>query len=179
MSDSKLGLIDVGRISGVYGIKGWLKVQSFTQPADNLFNYHPWWLKTPHGVKQVEIDAARPQGKGYVVHLKGVDDRDLASHYTGQIIAIERAQLPALDVGDYYWHQLQGLRVVSRYQGLSHDLGRVANLLETGANDVLVVAPDSESIDQRERLVPYVPEQYVLSVDLAAGTIEVDWDPEF
>lgn len=179
MSDSKLGLIDVGRISAAHGIKGWLKVQSFTQPADNLFEYHPWWLKTPHGVKQVEIDASRPQGKGYVVHIKGVDDRDLASRYTGQIIAVERAQLPALDAGDYYWHQLEGLRVISRYQGQPQNLGRVANLLETGANDVLVVAPDSESIDQRERLVPYVPEQYVLSVDLAAGTIEVDWDPDF
>ncbi|MDQ2077300.1 ribosome maturation factor RimM [Marinimicrobium sp. ABcell2] len=176
-SDSKL--IDVGRIAGVYGIKGWLKVQSFTQPADNLFAYHPWWLKTPHGVKQVEIDASRPQGKGYVIHLKGVDDRDLAAHYTGQVIAVERAQLPALDAGDYYWHQLQGLRVISRYQGQSQDLGCVSKLMETGANDVLVVAPDAQSVDERERLIPYVPEHYVLRVDLAEGMIEVDWDPEF
>jgi 16S rRNA processing protein RimM len=176
-SDSKL--IDVGRIAGVYGIKGWLKVQSFTQPADNLFDYYPWWLKTPHGVKQVEVGASRPHGKGYVVQLKGIGDRDVAAQYTGQVIAVEREQLPALEAGDYYWHQLQGLQVISHYQGQPRNLGRVAKLLETGANDVLVVAPDAESIDQRERLVPYVPEQYVLSVDLAAGRIGVDWDPEF
>src|SRR5690625_8017017 len=99
MSDSESGLIDVGRISAAYGIKGWLKVQSFTQPADNLFAYKPWWLKTPHGVKQVEIDASRPQGKGYVVHIKGVDDRELARSRSSTAFTCATSPLPAGEEG--------------------------------------------------------------------------------
>lgn len=172
-------LIDVGQIAGVYGIKGWLKVHSFTEPQDNLFAYGPWWLKTAHGVRSVEIDESRPHGKGYVVHIQGVDDRDQAAFYTGVTIAVEKQQLPDLEGDDYYWHQLQGLKVVSHWDGQRLELGRVVRLLETGANDVLVVQGDADSIDQRERLVPYVPEQFVQSVDLEAGVIDVLWDPEF
>ncbi|UTF61133.1 ribosome maturation factor RimM [Gilvimarinus sp. DA14] len=172
-------LVDVGRISAVFGVKGWLKIQSFTEPAENLFEYHPWWLKTAHGVKAVEIDAARPHGKGFVAHLKDVDDRDLAATYSGITIAVERDQLPELAGDEYYWYQLQGLQVVSEYEGKTYSLGKVSKLLETGANDVLVVGATDDSIDERERLVPYVPEQYVLKVDLDAGVITVAWDPQF
>ena len=88
---------------------------------------------------------------------------------------MSRSELPALGQGEYYWHQLQGLRVESR----GSCLGQVDHLLETGANDVLVVKPCEGSIDSRERLVPWVQGQYVIAVDLEAGVIEVDWDPEF
>jgi len=172
-------LLDMGRIAGVYGVKGWLKVMSYTEPQEQLFAYTPWWLKTAHGVKNVEIDASRAQGKGFVVHLRGLDDRDQAAQLNGVTVAVERRLLPELEAGDYYWHELQGLRVVSHWQDQSHDLGRVARLMETGANDVLVVAPDEQSMDDRERLVPYVPGQFVRTVDLAGGCILVDWDPEF
>lgn len=179
MSKTESRLLDVGRIAGVHGVKGWVKVQSFTEPGDNLFEYQPWWLKTPHGVKKIEIDAAQPHGKGYIVHIVDLDDRDLAAQYSGQIIAVQLEQLPELESEEYYWHQLQGLRVVTRYQGQEQDLGQVSKLLETGANDVLVVAPDAQSLDDRERLIPYVPGQYVVKVDLTQSQIDVDWDPEF
>ena len=87
--------------------------------------------------------------------------------------------MPALDEGEYYWDQLQGLAVYTQFNGERQRLGVVSKLFETGANDVLVVLGDAQSIDQRERLVPYVPGQFVLSVDLQAGEILVDWDPEF
>ncbi|MCP8898003.1 ribosome maturation factor RimM [Gilvimarinus xylanilyticus] len=172
-------LVDSGRISTAFGIKGWLKIQSFTEPADNLFSYSPWWIKTAHGVKAVEVDEFKPHGKGYVAHLKGVDDRDLAASYTGVTIAIERDALPELDDGEYYWHQLQGLAVFSEFDGQRVRLGAVKRLLETGANDVLVVQADDQSIDKRERLIPYVPDDYVLNVDLETGEMTVYWDPEF
>ncbi|WP_036187525.1 ribosome maturation factor RimM [Marinimicrobium agarilyticum] len=172
-------LIDVGRITAVFGIQGWVKIHSFTEPASNLFDYGPWWLKTARGVKTVEIDASRPHGKGFVAHIKGVDDRDLAAHYTGITIAVEKQQLPDLEGDDVYWFQLQGLRVISHWDGKALDLGRVTRLMETGANDVLVVLGDADSIDQNERLIPYVPEHFVRTVDLEAGRIEVEWDPEF
>lgn len=179
MTADSLDLVNVGRVTAVFGIKGWVKIHSYTQPQENLFDYYPWWLKTKHGVKKVEIDEARPHGDAFVAHFVGVDDRDLATEYTAADIAIERRLLPKLDAGEYYWSQLEGLAVYTQVADKQARLGVVSKLFETGANDVLVVAADAESIDQRERLIPYVPEQFVLSVDLAEGKMLVDWDPEF
>jgi 16S rRNA processing protein RimM len=178
MSDLS-NLVNVGRITALFGIKGWVKVHSYTEPPENLFEYHPWWLKTAHGVKKVEIDEARPHGDAFVAHIVGIDDRDIAALYTAVDIAVERDLLPELDDGEYYWSQLEGLAVFTEFSGIRQRLGIVDKMLETGANDVLVVMADAASIDQRERLIPYVPEQFVLSVDLSAGEILVDWDPEF
>lgn len=172
-------LVNVGRITALYGVKGWLKIHSYTEVAEDVFAYSPWWLKTAHGVKQVDVDEARAHGKGFVAHIKGVDDREQAAELTGIDIAVERHLLPELDDGEYYWSQLEGLVVITSYGGVQQRLGRVTKLMETGANDVLVVASDELSIDKRERLIPYVPEQFILAVDLSAGEIQVDWDPEF
>ena len=178
MSDSS-NLVNVGRITALFGVKGWVKIHSYTEPQENLFEYHPWWLKTAHGVKKVEIDEARPHGDAFVAHIVGIDDRDVAALYTVVDISVERDLLPELGEGEYYWSQLEGLVVYTRFSGERQRLGVVDKMLETGANDVLVVLADAASIDQRERLIPYVPEQFVLAVDLVAGEILVDWDPEF
>lgn len=172
-------LIDVGRITTVFGVKGWLKIHSDTQPMENIFSYNPWWLKTRHGVKAVEVEEFRPHGKGLVALIKGIDDRDMAKELCQINIAVERAQLPNLDAGDFYWHQLEGLVVISEFEGQVSRLGLVDRMLETGANDVLVVKGDAESIDLNERLVPYIPDQFVKAIDLEAGEIRVDWDPAF
>jgi 16S rRNA processing protein RimM len=178
-SQKRSNLINVGRITTVFGVKGWLKIHSATQPMDNICHYSPWWLKTRHGVKQVEIDDFKPHGQNMVVHIKGVDDRDEAKEWCQVDIAVERDQIPDLETGDFYWFQLQGLKVVSIYDGQEVILGKVSHLLETGANDVLVVKGDIDSLDEVERLIPYVPEQYIKDVDLDNQTIKVDWDPEF
>lgn len=179
--------IAVGQLVGVFGIKGWLKVKSNTEPAENIINYKPWFLKTQHGLKEIEIDeyAFRPQG--LMIHIKGCDDRDEAAALGKAVIEVNKSLLPELDEQEYYWHQLVGLEVFTEFSGDSLEsdtaksqcLGRVKSLLETGANDVLVVEASSDSIDERERLVPYVPGEFILAVDLEAGIIRVDWDPEF
>lgn len=174
--------VAVGRVVGVFGIKGWLKVKSETEPAENIINYSPWYLKTPHGLKILEVDdyAFRPQG--LVVHFKGFDDRDQALALGKALVEIEKDQLPELAADDYYWHQLVGLQVFSQYGGQEAApvlFGEVKSLMETGANDVLVVAPCEGSLDDKERLVPYVPEQFVLEVSLERKQILVDWDPDF
>lgn len=182
MSEKKSNLIDLGQIATVFGVKGWLKVQSYTEPRENLLQHKTWWLKTRHGVKSVEIDQGRPHGshgQTLVVHIKGLDDCDLAREYSKVTVAVERDQLPDLDDDEFYWHQLVGLQVISEYDGQNYDFGVVKKLIETGANDVLVVSASEGSMDSRERLVPYVPEQFIKTIDLDAGLITVEWDPEF
>ncbi|HEY7774680.1 MAG TPA: ribosome maturation factor RimM [Marinagarivorans sp.] len=174
--------IAVGHLVGVFGVKGWLKVKTNTQPAENIVSYQPWYLKTAHGLKVVEVDdyAFRPQG--LVVHIKGYDDRDLSAALGKAAIEVDINQLPELESEEYYWHQLVGLKVYSVFAGDSSNrtvLGVIKNLMETGANDVLVVAPCDDSIDGRERLIPYLPGQFIKRIDLAAGEVDVDWDPEF
>lgn len=179
MTTKPSNLITVGRITGVFGIKGWLKVKSWTEPEEQIVSYKPWWMKTRHGVKEMEIDDYLFRPQGLVVHIKGMDERDQAEAL-GQIdIAVEKQQLPKLTAGEYYWHQLQGLQVVSHYEGKDYTFGNVEKLMETGANDVLVVKPTDLSMDNKERVVPYVPDVYVKQVDLENGIIVVEWDPEF
>lgn len=177
MGDSltEADLLVIGRISGVYGIKGWVRVHSFTEPAENLFGYRDLKLRRRGHWETVEIDTGKQHGKGLIARLVGVDNRNDAELLKGCDIAVSREQLPALTQDEYYWHQLEGLEVFAADQCL----GQVDHLLETGANDVLVIKPTEGSIDSRERLVPWVMEQVVLSVDLEKGSIEVDWDPEF
>lgn len=170
----------IGRLTQPYGLKGWIKVHSFTEPMENLLGYRQYLLHRHGQWLEVEQEAGRPHGKGLVVKLRGVDSPEQARLYSGCELAIPAAELPPLEPGEYYWRQLEGLSVwVKAGEGVDRLLGRVDHLLETGANDVLVVRPCEGSIDQRERLIPYLPEQVVLAIDIAAGTLRVDWDPEF
>lgn len=163
--------IVVGRVLGAYGVRGWLKIKSFTEPFDNLLRYRPWWLEQDGVWRECRVISARPQSGSIVAQLHGVDVREAAMAMAGASIAVARDALPRLKRGEYYWTDLIGLRVSNR-DGVY--LGTVKQLLETGANDVLVLE-DGET----ERLVPYVLDQYVLDIDLAGGQMLVDWDADF
>jgi 16S rRNA processing protein RimM len=166
----------IGQITSVYGVKGWLKIYSHTEPMDGILGYKPWLIQRNGQWTPVNVEVSRKHGKGLVAKLEKVDDRDVARQYCGMDIAIERSMLPALDVGDYYWSQLEQLTV---YTLSDQVLGKVSHLIETGSNDVLVVKGDSNSIDLRERMIPYLPDQVVKEINLETGTMRVDWDPEF
>ncbi len=167
---SKDGLVVVGRIAGVYGVRGWVKIISHTDPIDNIFEYSPWQVMVKGQWREWLADDGRAHGKGIIAHLQGLDDREQARELTGSDIAIRRSQLPPPAPGEYYWADLVGLAVIT-VDGVG--LGTVDHLLETGANDVLVVKGD------RERLIPYLPDAVVKDIDLALGVIRVDWSPEF
>ena len=168
-------LVVLGKIVSVFGIKGEVKVYSFTEPLDNLLDYRRWTLRRDGESKQVEVVSGRLHGKVLTAKLKGLDDREVARTYAGYEICVPRSLLPTLDQGEYYWYQLEGLKVIDQQGQL---LGKIDHLLETGANDVMVVRPCADSLDDRERLLPYT-EQCVLAVDLAAGEMKVDWDADF
>ncbi|MCV2403460.1 ribosome maturation factor RimM [Marinomonas sp. C2222] len=166
----------VGHVTSVYGVKGWVKLYSHTDPMQGIFDYQHWWLKTPSGWKAVELGQGRLQGRGLVASIKGYSDRDQVKDICGLDVYIDAIELPELDEGDYYWSQLEGLRVITK-EGVF--LGKVSQLMETGANDVIVVRACEGSLDREERLIPYMPETYVVNIDLEQKEMVVNWDPEF
>lgn len=168
--------IQLGRISGVHGVKGWVKVFSFTDPMENILGYPNWSLKRRRDSSQVEVLEGRRQGKGVIARLSDVDDRNQAEELVGYEIWVAKQRLPDLEDGEFYWHQLEGLSVLNE-SGVR--LGIVDHLMETGANDVLVVSPDPESIDDRQRLIPFVEESVVRQVNLAAAEVVVAWEAEY
>ncbi|GGY08180.1 ribosome maturation factor RimM [Litchfieldella qijiaojingensis] len=166
----------LGKLTSPYGVKGWFRVYSYTSPMDGILDYPEWVLRHAGRVETRLVRQGRRHGKGLVVNLDGVTSREQAEELTGAEVLLPKDALPELDRGDYYWFQLEGLRVVT-LQGTV--LGHVSYLFETGANDVMVVVGDAESVDERERLLPFLPDQVVHDVDLDAGIMTVDWDPEF
>ncbi|KPQ28831.1 MAG: 16S rRNA processing protein RimM [Marinobacter excellens HL-55] len=166
----------IGQITSVFGVKGWLKVFSHTDPREGILNYRDWTLVLDGKRIPVKLEEGRRQGQGIVVRLKGLNDRELARTYSGAEIRVPTEELAELPAGEYYWYQLEGLDV---FTVEDEYLGKVHHLLETGANDVLVVHATPDSIDQRERLIPYLPDQVVMSVDLSSTRMVVDWDPEY
>ena len=170
----------LGSITGVYGVKGWVKVYSHTDPMTNILKYKHWILRQNGRQQTIEVDQGRRQGKGLVAHIVGCDDRDIARQYSGAEILIAESELPSLADDEIYWHQLEGLEVRCSFEGADEVLlGKASHLMETGANDVLVIKACKGSLDRRERLVPWLLDQVVLEVNPAEGFIRIDWDPEF
>lgn len=158
----------IGRVAGVYGVRGWVKVFSETEPMENILAYSPWLLGDD-GVPQAVAEGKR-HGKGLIVRLKGCDDRDRAAALVGMQIAVRRDQLPPPNADEIYWADLEGL-TVETLDGAA--LGQVDRLFATPANDVLVVR------GERERLIPFLWDSVVKDVDFDRGTMRVDWDPDF
>ena len=173
----------MGKVTSVYGVKGWVKVFSYTQPKENLCQYLNWQLQDQSGTSRpVKVLDCKVHGNGLVALFEGASDRDLAKKFCGMLITVPSSALPSLPEGEYYWSQLQGLLVYSVYEAEESKpvlLGKVSHLIETGSNDVLVVKKCKDSLDANERLIPYLLEQVVKLVDLQKGVIEVDWDPDF
>ena len=162
-------LVCVGHILGAQGIKGWVRVFSNTSPRDNIVKYSPWIIEQGDELNAASI-SGRSQGKNIVAQLDGCDNRSAAEALTGCRILVDPAQLPRLQAGEYYWSDLIGLQVES-LQG--EPLGTVASMLETGADDVLVVS------GERERLIPFVIGDIVQEVDLERQRMVVDWLPDY
>jgi 16S rRNA processing protein RimM len=167
----------LGKVGAVYGVKGWLKVHSFTDETEAILDYFPWSLKLGNKIQSVEITDWRKHNKGLIVKVAGIDDRDIAQKMVGSEILGDLALLPDLPEGEFYWRDLIDMSVVTTN---GYDLGSVSELMETGANDVLVVkANRNDGFGKKERLIPYILEQVIISVDAQNKQICVDWDPGF
>ncbi len=162
--------VPLGRVGGPYGVRGWVRVSSGTEPPERILEYSPWLIERGGRWQPFEVLSGRPHGKGLVVQLAGCDDRDQAATFAGAEIAVPRSALAELEADEYYWADLVGLEVVTT---VGEELGTVDHLIETGANDVLVVRGD------RERLIPFTPGHAVVEVDMERRRLTVAWDPAF
>jgi len=160
----------LGKISGVFGVKGWVKIFSHTSPIQQIVSYSPLYLRYKSGWQAIEVVKGQKQGKAVVAQLEGIDDRDQAFALIGTEIGIRQDQLPTLQSGSYYWSELQGLTVVNQQQ---IELGCVDWLFSTGSNDVLVVK------GEKEHMVPWIEESVIIAVDQEKKQILVDWDADF
>ncbi len=159
----------MGRIAAPFGIKGWLKIQPFTAKTSCLPAITSWWLGRDGDWQQYRVAEALVQGRGIVAKLEGCEDREAALQFRGAQVAVGRDELPRPEANEFYWADLIGLRVVN---SAGQDLGEVTRMLETGANDVLVVQ------GERERLIPFIAD-VIQAVDLAAGKISVNWGADY
>jgi len=163
-------MVTLGRVLGPWGVKGWIKVYSYTNPRENIVRYAAWTLRRGTETRAVMLEDGRRQGKDVVAKLEAVDDRDAAEALAGAEIVVERRALVPCAEDEFYWADIEGLHVRTA-QG--EELGRVVSLFGTGSNDVMVV------VGEREHLVPFIVGTVVREVRLAEHLIVVDWDPDF
>jgi len=160
-----------GKLTGHYGVKGWVKVYAYTRPLEALLDYRRWWIEAANGWRVLEVAEARLHGKGIIARIDGVHERTAAEPLLGVEFFVQRGDMPAADEGSFYWADLVGLTVVNLDGEL---LGRIDHLFENGANDVIVVRGED-----KERLIPWARPEIVRDVNLVDQRMTVDWDADF
>ncbi|HUR40922.1 MAG TPA: ribosome maturation factor RimM [Verrucomicrobiae bacterium] len=158
--------VELGRVIGAFGVKGWIRVHSFTAPPEGILRYRKWLLAG----REWKVVEGQWHGGAVVASLAGLVDRDAAQALNDETITVPRAALPKAKQGEFYWTDVLGSEVVST-QGAQ--LGRLESLTSNGAQDVMVVR------GERERLIPFVIGAIVKNVDPKAKRIEVEWEPEW
>ena len=168
MAQAEKNPVVLGRVSGLFGVRGWVKIYSYTDPREAILDYPDWLIEQDEQWRPIAVAESKPHGKTLIARFDGIDDRDDAAELVEARIGVSRDRLPATGQDEYYWSDLEGLAVVRRD---GTPIGSVAYLLETGANDVLVVRHGD-----KETLIPFVTGDVVKDVDLANGVISVDWE---
>ena len=169
MEDDKK--IYLGKITGAHGIKGWLKIQSFSSPPENILNYPQWIINNQGEEDFYSIEQGRKQNNKIVVKLEKIDDRNTAESLINSKIQILRSDLPKLSNENYYWSDLVGLSVLNSEEKV---IGKIESLIETGANDVMVI----NALKDERILVPFVMHEIIKEVNVELNYIKIDWSIE-
>jgi 16S rRNA processing protein RimM len=170
-SDNSEPMVIMGRVASAFGIRGWVKIQPFSEYVDSLLDYKTWYLGHENGPwRKVDVVQAETHDKTLAVQFPDCPDRNASEKLKGLLIAVPRSSLPVQDEGEYYWADLIGLTVVNE---AGETLGVVAELLDTGANDVLIVRGNGPDV-----LVPFLT-SVIKQVDMPTKTIRVDWSADY
>lgn len=168
------GLLVIGRLLAPHGVRGWIKFRSFTEDPSACFDFSPWTIRAagPPSLppREIEVLECREQGELFLLRLAGIDDRDQAQRLSGTDVSVPANSLPELDDSEYYWRELIGMAVRNN---TGSSLGLVADVMDNGAHDILVVRASD-----RERLIPFLA-PYLLSVERSTREIVVDWNEEW
>ncbi|AQS37577.1 16S rRNA processing protein RimM [Shewanella psychrophila] len=174
---SKQEPVVLGKLGSSHGIKGWLKITTYTDSVEGIFDYSPWLIKEQGEWREVKVLQWRFQGKAVVASLEGVETRDQAQMLTNCEIAVTPQQMETLPEDEFYWRDLIGCEVVNTK---GYNMGKVQEIVETGSNDVLLVKANAkDGFGKAERMIPFVTEQFIVEVNLTEKQITVDWDPDF
>lgn len=174
---SKQEPVVLGKLGSSHGIKGWLKITTYTDSVEGIFDYSPWLIKEQGEWREVKVLQWRFQGKAVVASLEGVETRDQAQMLTNCEIAVTPQQIETLPEDEFYWRDLIGCEVVNTK---GYNMGKVQEIVETGSNDVLLVKANAkDGFGKAERMIPFVTEQFIIEVNLTEKQITVDWDPDF
>lgn len=165
--DSQSDWVIIGRFGRPHGIKGFITVQSFTEPRDNILTYTDWHILINKKWQPINIIKLEVPQKAIIALVEGYTEREVVAQLTNAEIAIPRDKLAKLEPGEYYWHQLIGMKVINQK---GDAFGKVVDIMATGANDVLVVKGD------KRHLIPYILDKYVLDINESQQLITVDWD---
>jgi 16S rRNA processing protein RimM len=158
-------MVTLGRIAGTFGVKGWIKVQSFTDPPENILEYDNWRMRQRDEWQPVKVEGGRVTGKRVIAKLEGIDTPEDARLYVGAELGVARSELPEPKPGEYYWSDLEGLEA----RGLNDEvLGRVDHFRQMPGGTVVVVR------GEKEHWIPFVKDR-ILKVDLTAGRITFEW----
>lgn len=167
----------LGKISGVHGIKGWVKVFSYTSPRLKITEYPKWFIKNKNKPWEViSVIEGKQQGKNIIVLLNGVNSREDAEALIGTEVAIHSDELVPSSENEYFWRDLIGLSVETIN---GEELGKIDWLFDTGSNDVIIVKNSQSGVDSKEHLLPFIFGDVIKSIDLENSLMIVDWDPEF
>lgn len=168
--------IEIGKFGAVHGIKGWIRIHSYTDDAESIFEYKPLFMEFKGQRQEVNITEWKRQNKNFVAKIVGYDVREDVQALVGVSLFVDEALLPNLE-DDFYWRDLIGCQVNT---DKGYHLGKVVDMMETGSKDVLVVKANSnDAFGQKERLIPFIKQQVILNVDITTKTIEVNWEPDF
>lgn len=159
----------LGKVAGTFGVKGWIKIKSYTEPVDNILDYGVWQLGRAERWTPVKVEAGRVTDKGVLAKLEGLESPEEARLKVGLELGVWRSEMPPPGPGEYYWNDLEGIEAVSE---AGERLGKVERFEATPAGTVMVIRGD------REHWVPFVKER-ILKVELDAGRIVVDWSPDW
>jgi len=168
--------VRLGSINGTHGLKGGVKIFSYTDPLKAILDYSPWILRKGEAEREITVKVGQASGKRLIAQFEGVETRDQAEGLIGYEIHVKIDAMASLEKGELYWFQLEGLAVKT---SSGEALGKISHMLETGANDVMVVDPTEDSIDKQQRLIPYLEGDVVKEVDQEIGVVIVEWDSDY